>query len=399
MRIEKLIELSVLAKRQGESEKLKRDAFEVLASHKDKVYLGLLGARGVGKTVLLKQLHAEDEDSIYISLDTLDRETDLFELIKDLSLIYQYKSFYLDEIHFVEEINKHLKNIFDFLDVKIIFTSSASLNLIKSTHDLSRRVKLMTLDPFSFQEFLRFNKLPTPEKLSLEDILSRNFSSEHINTMPYFEKYLKGGNYPISLDVKDIKSALQNNLNKIILSDIPRLEKLLVHELEIIKKCVSFIAKSSVSDINPTTIASNVKITRYKAGRYLEMLENSFIVKQIYPAGTNVMKEPKVLLTLPYRLLEHNFETAIGGLREDFAVGCLSSAGIRFHYLKSTRGEKTPDFLIEHKAEKLVIEIGGSSKSFKQFKGISSEFRRLVFADNPKNQNQLPLILLGFLKE
>ena len=59
--------------------------------------------------------------------------------------------------------------------------------------------------------------------------------------------------------------------------------------------------------------------------------------------------------------------------------------GYRFHYLKSKRGAKTPDFLVEQENESLVIEIGGKGKGREQFKGIKGEKK--------------PLSLLGFIAQ
>ncbi len=48
----------------------------------------------------------------------------------------------------------------------------------------------------------------------------------------------------------------------------------------------------------------------------------------------------------PTRLLFRDFEDALGGLREDYYVETMKQVGIRVQYLKSTRGTKTPDYLI-----------------------------------------------------
>jgi len=57
----------------------------------------------------------------------------------------------------------------------------------------------------------------------------------------------------------------------------------------------------------------------------------------------------------------------------------LRQAGIELHYLKSTRGKKTPDYLVAGGPDKLVVEIGGPGKGRQQFKGIEID-RKLVFA-------------------
>jgi hypothetical protein len=75
----------------------------------------------------------------------------------------------------------------------------------------------------------------------------------------------------------------------------------------------------------------------------------------------------------------------------------VKQAGIRISYLKSTRGAKTPDYLIEDAAEKLAVEISGRGKGRQQFKGVEIG-RKLVFAHSPTPEgHRLPLFLLGFL--
>jgi predicted AAA+ superfamily ATPase len=49
-----------------------------------------------------------------------------------------------------------LKKVYDFLDVRVMFTSSVALALNQSSYDLSRRTVLRPLNPFSFREYLFF---------------------------------------------------------------------------------------------------------------------------------------------------------------------------------------------------------------------------------------------------
>jgi hypothetical protein len=110
-----------------------------------------------------------------------------------------------------------------------------------------------------------------------------------------------------------------------------------------------------------------------------------------------VLREPKVVMTPPCRLLYREWDDAVGGLREDFFVEAMSQAGVELEYLKSTRGAKTPDYLVEHGGAKLAVEVGGRSKGREQFKGVEVD-RKLVFAHGIAPEgNRLPLFLLGFL--
>lgn len=101
-------------------------------------------------------------------------------------------------------------------------------------------------------------------------------------------------------------------------------------------KMLKFIGKSGVDGINYSSISRNVGITKYKAESYLNLLSQALVLHIVFPRGANVMREPKVLFSPPYRLLYNDYEYIIGGLREDFCVEMLSNAKIEFHYLKST---------------------------------------------------------------
>ena len=399
MDINDLISLSNLARIFGNEATKKRAVFSALMGHTDRTFVGLLGPRGVGKTVLLKQLLAETPNGLYLSLDSLEKDTDLFALVSELHRNYKFSTFFLDEVHYIEDFDRHLKLLFDNLKLKVFFSSSVALKLIESAHDLSRRVKIVDVLPFSFPEFLHFKNLHVAPVLKWEDLLERRFEAQHIAAHSYLREYLSGGSYPFSLEVGDVLGALRANLDKIIRFDIPRLRILTTDELPRILKTFTFIARAPGTDINPNVISHNLKITRYKAEQYVKLLEDAFILMRAMPAGTNVMKEPKVFCSIPYRLLENSYENCIGSLREDFAVGCLLQAGFEVSYLKGKRGEKTPDFLVHSRSGEVVVEIGGAGKGYSQFKNFGGKYKKVVFADHSDlEKNTFPLALLGFLQ-
>jgi predicted AAA+ superfamily ATPase len=396
MDINKILELHNISKHQVGQYNKKRFIYESLLNDTGKHFTGIVGPRGSGKTILLKQLIADIKDSLYISLDSID-EVDLFELIKIFSDKYKYKTFFLDEIHYYKNYESALKKVFDFLEVKIYFTSSVALSLYESSHDLSRRTRLYTLYAFSYREFLYFKMGTNLPKLTIKDIINKNWQSDHLRYSYYFKEYLQGGILPFSLDEPEIKPIVFNIIDKIVYKDIPFIAKLTLDEVEIIKKIIKFIATSSVDGINYSTVAHNLKITKYKAIQYLGLLEKSFILKLIMPKGSNVLKEPKVLLYLPLRLLYREYQEVIGGLREDFFIETLLINNIPFYYLKSTQGRKTPDYLISVNDEKMIIEIGGKGKGRSQFKGISKE-KSLILADGENIEGlKRPLYLIGYL--
>ena len=100
----------------------KRYLFNELIKPSGKHFIGIVGPRGVGKTILLKQLANYYENSFYISVDTLDEN--LFETIKLLSETLNIKNFFLDEVHTYNNFDKELKMIYDVFeskDIKLFF--------------------------------------------------------------------------------------------------------------------------------------------------------------------------------------------------------------------------------------------------------------------------------------
>ena len=90
--------------------------------------------------------------------------------------------------------------------------------------------------------------------------------------------------------------------------------------------------------INYSSFSNNLKITKYKAEQYVHLLELAFVLKCVISAGTNVMKEPKILLRLPYRLLFQPFENAIGALREEFFAEMMICKGASLNYPAASYG-------------------------------------------------------------
>jgi len=167
-------------------------------------------------------------------------------------------------------------------------------------------------------------------------------------------------------------------------------------EIAVLHKLVRFIGSSSPDGINYSSLSNNLKITKYKAEQYVDLLEQAFILKRVMPVGTNVMKEPKILMRLPYRLLFQQYENAIGPLREEFFAEMMICKGIYFSYLKSTRGAKTPDYLVQSDNEQYVIEIGGPGKGREQFKGFEGRKNLILSHGNEISGIKRPLFLIGF---
>lgn len=390
-----ILEYDRLAREDGKKYLQKRFLFSEIQIGKGKHFTGIVGPRGVGKTILLKQLALKHDHSLYVSLDSI--HDDLFLLAKKAKEDFKIQLLLLDEVHFHPGFDEGLKKIYDYLDLDIVFTSSVALALFESQYDLSRRVLLKKLYPFSFREYLFFKYGIKFKMLSLDDILNKEFDRAIFSYMNDFYDYLQGGVFPFSIHESFPLDLLKNICAKVIRKDIPRVLDVAVSELDIIEKVLSFIGISGIDGINYSSISRNCGITKYKAEQYVCLLEKAFVLHQVFPKGTNVLREPKILMSVPYRLLYSDFQRVLGGLREDFFIETMRSLDQDVHYLKSTRGQKTPDYVISHKGKNIVIEIGGKGKGRGQFKGFTME-QKIIAADTDNMDNiRRPLFLFGFL--
>ena len=393
----RLLQLHELAVAEGRRLPRRRELFERLVAQKGRHFIGIAGPRGAGKSVLLKQWAASDEEAVYLSADTLEAEADLFAIVKGLVENYRFRICLVDEVHFLPNAAAALKQIYDFLKVRVIFTSSVAVALQSSAHDLARRVRLHTLDYFSLREYLGFRRGEDLPALDFEALLNHGFSAAHLRAGAHFPGYLNGGLLPFALDEPDPLPLLAGTLDKIIERDIPTTLRLHLDEIPILRKLVAFIGRSGVDGISYSSLAANLGITKYKAEQYSAALESAFVLRRIFPLGTNLLREPKVLLIPPLRLLHRSPDESTGGLREDFFALAMRQAGIEIHYLKTTRGGKTPDFLVEHNGQRIVFEIGGRGKGRSQFKGITAERKIVLAPDIPPAPDRLPLHLIGLL--
>ena len=314
MNISEMLELNEKAKEEGKKFPKQRYLFNEIQSELGKHFIGIVGPRGVGKTVLLKQLAVSEPDSFYLSADTLDK-SDLPQTARILSDQYKIKTLLVDEIHFCKTYVRDLKKIYDFFEIRVVFTSSVSLSLFDSAYDLSRRVLLRLLYPFSFREYLSFVKNVEIPPLTINDILDDRWTTNHMKFSYLFDSYLKGGIFPLTLEEPDPLPLLKNVCQKIIRKDIPMVSNLRFEDIENIEKMMSFIGKSEVDGINFSSISRNLGITKYKAKLFVRLLSQAFILNPIYPKGTNVLKEPKILMFLPFRLLYKEFQQCLGGIR------------------------------------------------------------------------------------
>ena len=226
--LNRLLEFHDLAKQEARKYRDKRFLFSRLVAEQGRHFIGIVGARGTGKTVLLRQFALEHEHAFYLSADSLDHDDNAWEVIRSLNQHYGFQTFLLDEIHFLPDHTALLKRLYDFVDIRVLFSSSVALAMQESAHDLSRRVRLYTLHGFSFREYLAFSHNITLPKLNLEQLVAQKWAPEHLRAGRFFQGYLRGGVLPFALEEPEPLDFLKNIVDKVVSRDIPSVARRLL---------------------------------------------------------------------------------------------------------------------------------------------------------------------------
>jgi predicted AAA+ superfamily ATPase len=362
--------------------------------------IGISGARGSGKTILLvqilKQIHKET-NALYTSLDDL--------YFSEKKLLYFAEDFYknggkvllLDEVHRYKNWSQELKNIYDSIPgLKIIFTSSSALDIYKGTHDLSRRAVIYHLPGLSFREYLLLGHGIDFPVLTLEKVLYDNTEfcfkiNSQFRPIVLFDEYLMHGYYPFFKETgSSYLRQLNNTVNLAIEVDLAAIHNIDYHSIIKIKKMLSVLSRIVPYKPNIEHLAKQIGTTRDTLLKYLYYLEKAQILKWLGrdSFGINYLNKPDKLYlnntNLAYALGVQ--QPDIGNLRETFFLNQLSVKHVVSYPEKG-------DFRVN---DKYLFEVGGKSKTQKQIKGEENAF---IVADDIEYAfgNKIPLWLFGFL--
>ncbi len=369
--------------------------------------VGIVGSRGVGKTTYilhyLKTKYAKSSQVLYVSADDLYfADNKLVDLVEKFVSLYDGKLLCIDEIHKYPNWSQELKNIYDkYKNLKIIFSGSSSIDLIKEKYDLSRRAVLRHLPGLSLREFLEMKLGKKYATLTMAEIIAgKKKDLAELAKIPrllgLFQEYLRIGYYPLFKDFKDqvdIYDALEGVIDKVVYMDIAAYYSLKTVTLPVFRKILYFIHTSKPSAININRIAKSLGKDHTDVANYLDMMTESGLLRYLLidKAGHALIRNAeKVYLNNPN--LAYTLEKVSGKkvekgqLRELFFIASLENAGHKVFYSK----------IGDVKCDNYVFEIGGGSKDLSQIKDQKNAF---VVADDIlfRDAKKIPLYLFGFL--
>jgi predicted AAA+ superfamily ATPase len=364
--------------------------------------IGIIGARGVGKTTMMLQYIKNNldfsEKAIYISLDDFFfTKNRLFDFAEDF-YVNGGRYLFIDEVHKYADWSRDIKSLYDiYKDLHIVFSGSSALLLSQGEGDLSRRSAVYDLHEMSFREYLKLREILDFPAITLDELVVNHQKisaevKEKLSIIPLFHDYLDSGVYPFSIDVSGkFHQRLVNTVNVIVESDLPSIDNITYHTSVKLRKLLSLIAESVPFKINISELSRKTELSRDMLLMLLKALERTKLLKALHQSGA-----PTGHLTKPDKLYIHNTSLlkalamidnpSVGTLRETFFMNQL----ILNHHLEIP---KNGDFLVDRK---YIFEIGGKNKTSSQIKNIKDAY---IAADQIEigYRNTIPLWLFGFL--
>lgn len=358
--------------------------------------IGILGQRGVGKTTLIRQIAQHyglpAEKMLYISADNIVKS--LSEIAMEFSAMGG-ELLIIDEIHKAENFALELKTIYDFVDIKVIFSGSSALEIEHAKVDLSRRALFYELSALSFREFICIEKGIRLDTYDLGTILSDHQSiamelKRSFKPLEHFIRYRRYGCYPFfSEGTQGYDLRLNEIVNIILDSEVAAIYNIEWDKIHTIRKLLHLLCASVPVELNIQNLARSAGISRNTLYSYLYYLKKANLIEII---GGNF--KGKKLLNKPDKIYLDNInlynilceQENIGSVRESFFVSQLK---VDHAILYSSVG----DFAVD---DQWLFEIGGKNKSFEQIRGfenayIASDGLEIGFGQ------KIPLWLFGFL--
>jgi hypothetical protein len=240
--------------------------------------VSIIGPRQVGKTTLAKQIMSESvKPTIYLDLEI---QSDLFKL-NDAELFLSAHSDHLiviDEVQHKKELYPLIRGLVDQRrePARFLLLGSASPELIRnSSESLAGRIAYHRLYPFDLAE--------------IQETVSQN------------DLWIKGGfpNMIFERNDEQLHRWMENFINTYLNRDLLQLG--LSASPKIIFNLWTMMAHLNGHLLNATTLGNSLGISTPTVKRYVDFLEDAFLLKSLYPYSWNMskrlVKSPKVYLT------------------------------------------------------------------------------------------------------
>jgi len=317
----------------------------------------------------------------------------LYEIADEFSA-YGGRLLILDEIHNIDDFASHIKAMYDFTDLQVLFSGSSAMKLEHELADLSRRALIYEMPVLSFREFLAFKNIADFPTYTLKDILENHEDIaikivEEIRPLEHFQDYLEYGAYPFFKEgINAYGNRLLEVVNVTVDSDLASLFKINSDKLDTLKKVLYMLCYTTPYEINKSKLSGEAGVAWATLSKYLDYMQKGSLVHLIRGGrGHKTLQIPnKILLNNPNLFYILCAKPDKGALRESFFVSqVLTKHQMHYHH--------QGDFILD---DKIIVEVGGKSKDGKQIEGLSDAYLALDDIEFGYG-NAIPLWLFGFL--
>ena len=270
---------------------LKRSS-ETLLKHileGDKVGI-ILGARQVGKTTLVKHV-LERRPAVFLNFD-VDVDKARFQAAaamapKDgIQSLGNPSVLVIDEAQRLPETSRIIKGWYDAgVPAKFLLLGSSSLDLLdQAAESLTGRNRKLVLPPMLFAE-----------TLGTQEWAHEGAASEHLcrHFAPQLKAFLMQrmafGSYPEIVTSGEPIELLRELSSDYLWKDV--LEAGLVKTPDLIKRLLLLLAHQAGSEVSVNELATQLHMARPTVDRYLDLLEQTFVIFRLPSFSTNPRKE------------------------------------------------------------------------------------------------------------
>jgi len=243
----------------------------------DKKAIIIYGARQTGKTTLAKRIiekYGEKAQYFDCELLSVRQNIEIPEADRLRSYLGKYKIVVLDEMQKIPSAGIILKILVDHCpEIQVIATGSSSFELANKTSEpMTGRAVRFTLYPFSVAEMeQKFNRFEIDAKL--ENIM--RFGS-------YPEVFLAGSE-------ERARERLNEVISNYLYKDILAFEG--IKKSAIIENLLKLLALQLGNEVSYNELAQNLGISRLTTQKYIDILEQSFIIFTLKSFNRNLRKE------------------------------------------------------------------------------------------------------------
>jgi len=375
----------------------------------------LLGARQVGKTTLLKTLAEKVSShgkSLYLDLDIISNyeKVSTFETLMATLKVNGYQEteptffyLFLDEFQHYPDLGRIMKNVYDnTANVKIYASGSSSLAMKEQIQEsLAGRKIINDIYPLDFEEFLWFkcNVKLISNFSNLQNLRGENLQASLTEYDALLEEFLVFGGYPeVALKVlpAEKKAVLQSIFDLYVKKDL--IDHLRMDKILGMKKVIEFLAVNNGQKIKYEEICTLASLPSHSVKKYIEILEETYLIKVVRPYHTNKNKElikiPKIYFidSGVSNFFCNNFNNIAlrndgGYLLESFILSELIKGNLDTIYFWQDKNRNEVDFIIKRGDTLIPLEVKNKI-NLKQ-----DDFRGLVlFAENYPNTKNKYLI-------